>query len=203
VLAIAISAAIAAAGPPPDLVTRMLQRIQDDTAASRSLTYVQERTEYEVSSDTERLVKREVRSVRGTGTGFVQRLIAKDGTAVSNAKEGPLTTAIAKLAEKYVFKAIDAEPESVDGYDCWRVAFEPRSDLQDKDNEDAILNRLVGTAYIDTHNYLIRRISAKITQPFRRKIFVTFQDITVEMHQMEWDGQKHIGMQTTTVFRVR
>ncbi len=204
VLAILLSVAVSAP-VPPDIIPLMLARIRSDTAASQSLEYTQERTEYEVRNGIDRLKKRESRAVRGTGTGFLKQLIMKNGKPVVGAQVEPLDTAMIELVNKYDFAPVMADTVSVDGFDCWQVSFTPRANLEDRSDEDAILNHIEGTAFVDAHNYLVRAIRATQSSPFRRGFLgaARFNSINLDTRQIEWDDGKHVGIQTTTVIRVR
>lgn len=204
-LAIVSAVLLASTVPPPDLVAHMIERIRQDTANSRSMTYVQERTEYETFNGTDQLKKRETWSVRGTGTGFVQLPLSKNGKPVTGPKERPLPSSMIQVMAKYDFVPIDAAPVSINGYDCWQVAFRPKAGLRDgSEDDDAILNHIAGYAYVDAHNYLIRLIHADLAAPFRRGFLNAghILGITLDAQQVEWDDQKHVGIQSSTVIRV-
>ncbi len=204
-LTILLGAAVLLPGPPPDVVPLMLERIRQDTAESRSLTYIQERTEYDVRGDTDRLKKRETKNVRGTGLGFFERLVAKDGKPVTNASEEPVASSMIQLSVKYDFVIIAAPAVQVDGFDCWQVAFTPRAGLRDTSDEDAILNHIRGTAYVDVHNHLIRWIHSTLSKPFRRGFLSAAHIVAIvaDTRQIEWDDTKRIGIQSTTVVRLQ
>lgn len=191
--------------PPPDIVNRMLERIESDTVNSRSLVYTQERTEYEIRDGNDRLKKTESRSVRGTGTGFLKRLNMRNGTPIVNAREEPLDTAMIRLTTKYDFVPVMAQTIPVDGYDCWQVRFSPRIGLRDSSDDDAILNHVEGTAYVDARNYLVRAIHATLSKPFRRGFLGAGRivSVTVDTRQIEWDDKKHVGIQVTAVIRIQ
>jgi len=93
----------------------------------------------------------------------------------------------------------------VDGFDCWQVAFAPKTDVgNSSDIDDAILNHISGIAYVDARTFLIRSIHGKITKPFRWGFLNAghILEITLDAQQAEWDDQRHIGIQTTSVVRV-
>lgn len=204
-LTILFSVMALASVPPPDIVHRMLERIENDTVNSRSLTYIQERTEYETRNGNDRLKKIESRSVRGTGTGFLKRLNMRNGKPVINAKEEPLDTDMVSSTSKYDFVPVMAQTVAVDGYDCWQVRFTPRIGLRDTSDDDAILNHVEGTAYVDARNYLVRAIHATLNKPFRRGFLGAGRivSVTMDTRQMEWDDKKHVGVQATAVIRIQ
>lgn len=197
--------ALSVLGPPPDVVSQMLQRIRNDTAASRTLTYIQERTEYEIRNDGDRLKSLESRTVRGTGSGFLNVLTLRNGKATGKTKEEPLETAMILLTTKYDFVAVAAAVVVVDGYDCWQVQFTPLDGLEDGSDDDAILNHIQGIAFVDVHNHLIRAIHATLSKPFRHGFLgaARITAVTLDTRQIEWDEKKRVGIQTTSVIRLQ
>lgn len=201
-----------------ELARHIAARAQQDAAASFTTTYRKVFTEEEeVESDRTpnpakpiseeervwRNIERKLWHVAGNGARYQQSLYEHNDASVSRAKpEQKIVDARSKFLARYTLTVASPCMAQLAGRPHWVVAFTPRTDIElpEEDREDALLNHVAGTMYIDARSWFIRHATGALTESFSVMLFGRVSQAQLLMEQDEDDG---VVLLRTTVVTLR